>query len=190
MAPRQHVPDLDDEYGDEADDGNLAGAGSLLSINIRNKRATSDIRPRTLSEKLVDHWTATKNRRGWVEATDLSSGELAGVWPYCFELEPDRWAKGFRVVRIGRILDGVIGFSDAGLDHGQNDVMRTTPEIAAMLIDWVRNLAAESFQSREPLSERESFAAQSGTVTYSCTVMPLTNRQFVPVSVVGVIENV
>jgi hypothetical protein len=190
MAPREHVPDLDDEYGEETDDGHLAGAGSLLSINIRNKRPASDIRPRSLSEKLVDHWTAMNKQKGWVEAADFHTGELAGVWAYCFELEPDRWSKTFRVVRIGRILDGVVGFADAGLDNVQNDITRRTPEIAAMLIDWLRRLASESYEAKEPMSERESFPVRAGNAAYSCTVLPLTNRQFVPVSVVGVIETV
>ena len=190
MAPREHVPDLDDEYGDDADDGHLDGAGSLLSINIRHKRAASDIRPRSLSEKFVDHWTAMNKQKGWVEAADFNTGELAGIWPYCFELQPERWSKSFRVVRIGRILDSVVGFTEMGTDNLRNDVMRRTPEIAAMLIDWLRRLASESFQAGEPMSERESFPVRAGTIDYTCTVLPLTNRQSVPASVVGVIESV
>ena len=191
MAPRENVPEFDDEYGD--DDGDLAGAGSLLSIKIRNKRLgnpTVAVRPRTMSETLIDHWKAMKAQKGWVDQTDFSTAELSGIWNHCFEFEPDYRSKTFRIKRIGRILDGVAGLAETGYSPEQNDVMGQMPELAGMLIDWLKTLAADSFEAREPISERETFPIQSGSIAYSCTVAPLTDRQFAPVSVIGLIESV
>lgn len=191
MAPREHVPDLDDEYSDDGDDGHLAGAGSLLSISIRHKRpATAAIRPKTLSERVVDHWKATRTEKGQVDASDFNTGDLAGVWAHCFEFEPDQRSRGVRIVRVGRIIDGLVESDDPAFDTGRADAMRQTPEIAAMLIDWLRRLANDCFQTREPISERETFPVKDGSVDYSCTVIPVTKRQLVPISVVGLIESV
>ena len=184
------MPELDDEYDEGDGDGHLAGAGSLLSINIRNKKPTVQARARTLSERMVDHWTSVRNQKGCVDATDFTNSDFATAWGHCFEFEPDRWSRGFRIIRIGRVLDGTEGLLETGFEADQSDVMRRSPEVAAMLIDWLKTLADESFRAREPITERETLPVQTGGRDYSCTVLPLTNRQGVPVSVVGLIETI
>ncbi len=186
------MPEFDDEYGDE-EDGDVTGAGSLLSINIRNKKLgnpTITVRPRTLSEKLIDHWKSTKAQKGWVGQADFSTSELSGIWNHCFEFEPEFRSRNLRIKRVGRILDGVAGLAETGYSPAQNDVMGRMPELAGMLIDWLKTLASESYQTHEPIFERDTFQMLSGSVSYSCTVVPITNRQSVPVSVIGLIESV
>ena len=185
------MPDFDDEYGD--DDGDLSGAGSLLSINIRGKKVanpTVAVLPRTLSEKLIDHWKATKRQKGWVTQADFTTAELSGIWNHCFEFEPEYRSRKLRIKRVGRILDGVAGLAETGYSPEQNDVMGRMPELAGMLIDWLKTLAGDSYQTREPISERDTFPMRSGSVSYSCTVVPITDRQSIPVSVIGLIESV
>ncbi len=190
MAPKEYVPDMDDEFG-EGDDGDLSGAGSLLSINIKNKRLASAVaRPKTLSEKLLDHWKATKSEKGWVHAADFGTNELNGIWNHCFEFEPEAGSRNVRIVRIGRVLESVAGLAETDADSGQNDVMRRSPELAAMLVDWVRVMAGKCFQARAPIFERESFPVSTGSLEYSCTVVPLMNPQGVTVSIAGLIESV
>lgn len=190
MAPREDVPDLDDEFGDDTDDGHLAGAGSLLSIKIRGKRHVPDVRPRTLSERLVDHWTAVMGEKGRFEASDFSNPAMTEIWSHCFEFELDAQGKYVRVKRIGRIVDGFAGITESGFEVGRRDLMRRSPELAAMLIAWLESLAQNSYRSRKPLTESESFPIRAGNVAYTCTVVPLINQQSVPVSVAGLIESV
>ena len=58
------------------------------------------------------------------------------------------------------------------------------------MFDWLKKLADQSFRTREPINEREALPGQNTGVDYSCTVLPLTNHQAVPVSVVGLIETI
>lgn len=185
------MPELDDEYDDDSGDGHLAGAGSLLSISIRNKRpAAAAVRQHTLSERLVDHWKSVRTQKGYVDATDFTNSDFASIWGHCFEFEPDRWSRGFRIIRIGHVLDAHDGLFESGLEADQSNVMQRSPEVAAMLIDWLKTLADQSFRACEPINERETLPVQNDGVDYSCTVLPLTNRQAVPVSVVGLIETI
>jgi hypothetical protein len=185
------VPELDDEFDDDTGDGHLAGAGSLLSINIRNgKRPVSVARQRTLSERLVDHWKSVRTQKGGVDASDFTNSDFAGAWGHFFEFEPDRWSRGFRIIRIGHVLDGGEHILETGFAPDQSDIMRRSPEVAAMLIDWLKTLATESFRKRQPIIQRDTLPIQTGGMDYSCTVIPLTNRQAVPVSVIGLIETV
>ena len=182
----------EDEFDDD-NDGDLAGAGSLLSINIRNKHlatARTFVRPRTLSEKLLDRWNAVMAQKEWVGEADLAEGQFADTWSHCFEFERDPASGNVRVKRIGKIFDGFAGLTESGFSLGRRDAMRRTPEIAAMLITWLRSLAERSYKSREPQTESESFPIDEDSVRYTCTVVPLIDQQSVPVSVVGLIESV
>lgn len=177
---------VSDPDSDEADNEcDLSNAGSLLSINIRPSRAQATaLKARTRGEQLVESWRNVKTRRGSVERSDLSREAAPDIWGACFELEPDYATRTLRIARIGRIAEAY----DGGSRGASPALGEASSEIAAMLVDWLRALATESFRKGTALVEEERFMTRRGHHRYGCAVAPLTNARAVPIAVLGLIE--
>lgn len=128
-----------------------------------------------LGERLLSHWYRLRGLKGFVTRGQIEPEKFGDLWGNCFIIGPDRRRGPLTIARVGRLPSCEV---TRGL----------TAQDAAMLLDWILELAGTCFTAAAPMVRREFFPDQVDGAEYSCVVVPLTDGVGTVRSVLGLIE--